>query len=209
MKERIAGFLAGLLLAFISAATIVLPASAGQTINCWDRVAAASYGYTARYEGYEWGGGWWTDNNQDDTPGCPTDGGSSCEGPDCSGLAFKTWAMQNSSGATGYTYWLTGENVHGPYASTSFRDGCSGACFDVCGSGTGSACGTGSYSSTVYMDVFAKSGHDGLIYQEGSNGYDSILEALNNTSGVGIWQRSYRTDPAYDGVRRQNWSVGC
>lgn len=55
------------------------------------------------------------------------------------------------------------------------------------------------------MDAFAQSTHVGLIWNEGSNGYDDIVEAANNTSGVGVWSRNYRVTAAYDGVRRAAW----
>ena len=207
--RRMVALMLGLSLGALAAITIISPTSAGYNISCWGRSDASNYGYSGRYEGYEWGGGWWDNNNQDNTPGCPADGGSSCEGPDCSGFVFKSWAMVNSSGNTGHYYWYIGDTQHGPYSSTNFRDGCSGACYDVCGSGTGSSCGPNSYSATIYMDAFAYNtngvGHVGLIWQEDSGGYDWILEALNNSAGVGIWLRDYRTNPAYDGIRRQNW----
>jgi hypothetical protein len=41
-------------------------------------------------------------------------------------FVFKTWAMGNSYGSTIKMYWQYGENVHGPYTSYDFRDGCGG-----------------------------------------------------------------------------------
>ncbi|GIU91806.1 MAG: hypothetical protein KatS3mg011_0712 [Acidimicrobiia bacterium] len=205
MKSRVAILTGGVLLGMGVALLVSKPVEAGYSITCWTRSNAVSYSYTALHEGYEWGGGWWTDNNYDDTPSCPTDGGSGCEGPDCSGLVFKSWAMVNSWGSTGKYYWYAGDNVHGPYSSTSFRDGCGGACYDVCTR----PCGSGSYSLTIPMDAFAKSGHIGLIWSEGSDGYDDILEAHSNNAGVILSERSYRLSSSYDGVRRKNWSTSC
>ncbi len=176
-------------------------AQADMELQCWSRSSAKSYTYTARYEDYDWGGGWWNDNNVRDT--------ASHEGPDCSGLTFKTWAMKNQSGSTARYYWSIGTDIHGPYNSTAFRDGCSGACYDVCGSGTGSACGTGSYGSTQYMDGFAKNGHVSLIYSEGSSGYDWFINAAGESTGVQYQSLNYRTQAAYDGIRRYNWSSSC
>ena len=68
-------------------------------------------GYAAR-EGYEWGGGCWNDNNVDDTPGQPDSEG---EGPDCSGLVFKSWELKPTRGANGGMWWNKRENIHGPY----------------------------------------------------------------------------------------------
>jgi len=170
-------------------------------LACWSRTEARSYTYTARYEDYDLGGGWWNDNNTRDI--------SSHEGPDCSGLTFKTWAMSSSWGNTGLVYWSIGTDVHGPYNSTSFRDGCGGACYDVCGSGTNSSCGSSSYTLTQYMDGFAKSGHVSLIYTEGSGGNDYFINATGESYGVQYVTRTYRIEAAYDGMRRYNWSSGC
>ncbi len=204
MKVRTLGLLLGLILGMLVSTSVTPPVEAGTSISCWSRSQASSYAYTGRYEGYEWGGGWWNNNNYDDTPGCATDGGSGCEGPDCSGFTFKSWAMPNSYGSSAYVSWSAGENVHGPYNSTAFRDGCGGACYDICGGGT-AACGTGSYGTTAAMDAFASNGHVGMIYSEGSNGYDNVIQALNNSSGTGIWQSNYRSQTGYDGVRRRAW----
>src|SRR5205814_1191132 len=60
--------------------------------NAWDshyrRKDAKAYADVAIGEGYEWGGGCWNDDNKDDTPNAPDSNG---EGPDCSGLVFKSW----------------------------------------------------------------------------------------------------------------------
>lgn len=167
---------------------------------CWSRTEARSYTYTANKERYQWGGGWWNNNNNRWDSG---------EGPDCSGLTFKTWAMPNSAGSTGRQYWNIGHNIHGPYNSTAFRNGCSGACYDVCGSGTASACGENSYTLTIPMDAFAKSGHVAAIYSEGSSGWDWFINVSGTGFGINYQKRWYRDDPAYDGIRRQNWSSAC
>jgi hypothetical protein len=206
MNVRNIGLLVGLLFGFCGLGSTVRPALANHAINCWNRNNAANYAITGRFEGYEWGGGWWNDNNRDDTPDCPTDGGSGCEGPDCSGFTFKSWAMKNVFGhqGRGYAHWDIGNNIHGPYTAASFRDDCDGACFDVCGGGA-AACGAGSYGNTERMDAFASGSHIGMIWTEQTNGFDEIIEALNNAAGTGIWQRSYRSDGSFDGVRRHDW----
>ena len=168
-------------------------------VGCWSRTEARSYTYTANHERYQIGGGWWNNNNQWD----------SGEGPDCSGLTFKTWAMVNSEGNTGRYYWSIGYNVHGPYKSTEFRDGCHGACYIVCGSETTHACGSSSYTKTIYMDAFAKSGHVAAIYSEGSSGWDMFVNASGTGYGINYQKRWYRIDKAYDGIRRRNWSPAC
>jgi hypothetical protein len=206
MKQRNMGLLAGLFLGMFVALGLVQPARANHGISCWNRNDAANYAYTGRYEGYNWGGGWWNDNNYDDTPSCPYNGGSGCEGPDCSGFTFKSWAMRDVYGSSGrgYAHWDIGYNIHGPYPASSFRDDCGGACFDVCGGGTAS-CGSGSYGNTERMDAFASGSHIGMTWNEQSNGYDEIIEALDNAPGTNIWQRNYRVLGEYDGVRRHDW----
>src|SRR5262245_51764912 len=57
----------------------------------WKRSQAKDYAQRAVNEGYEWGGGCFKLNDQDDTPNQPDSGG---EGTDCSGFVFKTWALR-------------------------------------------------------------------------------------------------------------------
>jgi hypothetical protein len=173
------------------------PAEADGSITCWRRTDARSYTYTARYEDYDWAGGWWNNNDVRDT--------ASHEGPDCSGLTFKTWAMSSSWGSTARYYWNTGTDVHGPYADVDFRDGCGGACYDVCGSGWGD-CGSASYGATLYMDAFAGGGHIAAIYSEDAGGYDWFINAAGEDYGIQYQYRNYRLDDAKDGVRRYSWS---
>src|SRR5206468_6355380 len=66
------------------------------------RMDARTYaGYAAR-ESYEWGGGCWNNDDLDDTPAAPDSGG---EGPDCSGLVFKTWELLQTYGAAGFRWY--------------------------------------------------------------------------------------------------------
>ena len=190
----LSGLILGVAVALVSNTRLI---HAGYDISCWRRSDANSYVYTLLYEGYNWGGGWWNDNNSVD----------SGEGPDCSGSVFKTWAMEDEEGNSGKYYWNIGDNIHGPYSSGEFRDGCSGACYDVCGSGTSSSCGLSSYGSTEYMDAFARSGHVAIIYYEASNGYDYVIEAPGSYYIANLV--NYRLQNAYDGVRRSGWDIQC
>ena len=69
-------------------------------IATWKRSQAKDYAQRDSNEGYEWGGGCFKLNDQDDTPNQPDSGG---EGTDCSGLVFKSWALRadgrNDSGS--------------------------------------------------------------------------------------------------------------
>jgi hypothetical protein len=187
----------------IGGAVALGPATAAKadgSIACWRRTDARSFIYTARYEDYDWGGGWWNDNNVRDT--------ASAEGPDCSGLVFKSWALPDSWGSSQRYYWNIGTDEHGPYNDVSFQNGCGGACYDVCGSGAG-ACGSSSYGSTEYMDAFAGGGHIAAIYTEDSAGWDYFVHAKNESVGVVYEYRDFRMDTTKDGVRRYYWSTSC
>lgn len=62
------------------------------------------------------------------------------------------------------------------------------------------------YADTDWMDAFASTTHIGIIYAEQSSGYDAIIEALGDATGTGLWQRTYRTNSAYNGVGRTGWT---
>jgi hypothetical protein len=164
------------------------------------RSDALAYGKVAIDEGYEWGGGCWNDNSRDDTPGQPN---SSGEGPDCSGFVFKSWELRLSMGASGFTWWDKFQNVHGPYTSTAFHSPqASWPFFKLPDK---------KYSTTMYMDAFAKDGHIGMIYGESQpqDGTDTILEALGDAYGAGLWIESYRGNAAYSAIRREGWTPDC
>lgn len=165
----------------------------------YKRSEARSYAAVADNEGYEWGGGCWNNNNVDDTPGQPD---SSGEGPDCSGLVFKTWELRNSVGASGFTWWNKLENVHGPYSSYDFYAPASSDPFRRISK---------KRSSTLFMDAFAKQGHVGLLYTSNnpSANTDWIIEAYSDRYGTDVNQRSYRYDSAYVAVRREGWTPEC
>jgi hypothetical protein len=164
------------------------------------RVDARAYAEVAIDEGYEWGGGCWDNDNRDDTPGQPNSGG---EGPDCSGFVFKTWELRASMGASGFTWWDRFQNVHGPYTSTAFHSPqASWPFFRLPDK---------KYSTTIYMDAFAKDGHIGMIYGESQpqDGTDTIIEALGDSYGTGLWIESYRGNSAYAAIRREDWTPDC
>lgn len=164
------------------------------------RSEARAYGDVADNEGYEWGGGCWNDDNKDDTPGQPDSGG---EGPDCSGLVFKSWELKNDYGVSGFRWYDKMEDVHGPYAAADFHSPSSSAPFF--------RLKDKNRSTTLYMDGFASTSHIGLINtnEYPSQNTDYILEAYDDQYGTDVNERSYRGDSDFTGVRRENWTADC
>lgn len=159
------------------------------------RDGSAQVALRARYEGYQWGGGCWNDNDRDDSPGDPTaDPATGGEGGDCSGFAFKVWRESLNEGDAGFYQWGMLRNVHGPYTAARFK------------SGDGAPNVTASKSALIKMDALASSGHMGLIYAKNADGTDQIIEAKGEAYGTNIWTRTYRGDSSYGGVRRTGWS---
>ena len=200
--------LLGIVIGWLSVTAVVARASwsdincsgAPSNVSTWKRSQAKSFVAPVDREGYEWGGGCYKLNNRDDTPGAPDSGG---EGNDCSGLVFRTWALR-ADGAAGFrTYPLT-VNIHGPYDTGSFYSPSSSFQFKTVAK---------SYTATTYMDAFVYrsggAGHIGLIYSEGSNGLDTIIEAKGDAEGSVVAQRDYRSSSAYKGVARKSWTPEC
>jgi hypothetical protein len=157
-----------------------------------ERETARAYAAVAVGEGYEWGGGCWNDDNLDNTPGKPNSRG---EGPDCSGLVFKSWYLRESG--SGFIRWSRLKEIHGPYGSWHFAYPQSGQPFYRLPNDL--------YTTTMYMDAFAKDGHIGLILTDEKTGkkQDQILEAYTDASGVKIQLQDYRwQDGVYFAVRR-------
>jgi hypothetical protein len=149
----------------------------------------------ARYEGYQWAGGCWNNNDVDDSPGDPTeDPATGGEGPDCSGLTFKVWRESLSTSSASPYDWGRLRYVHGPYTSGAFKRG------------EGAPNVTASKSGLVRMDALASDGHIGLIYAVNPDGSDQIVEAKGEAYGTNIWTRTYRGSTSYGGVRRTGWS---
>jgi hypothetical protein len=150
----------------------------------------------ARYEGYQWAGGCWNDNDRDDSPGDPPQNGSTGgEGGDCSGLTFKVWRESESTTNAGFYQWGMLRHVHGPYKAEQFK------------SGTGAPNTTLSKSAAFRMDALVSQSHIGMIYARNADGSDQIIEAKGEAYGTNIWTRTYRGDSGYSGVRRIGWST--
>jgi len=166
----------------------------GISIYPKSRYASLDWGYTAAYEGYQWGGGCWNMNDVDDSPGDPTeDPATGGEGPDCSGLVFKSWFESSDQTRTDFWKWSTYNFVHGPYTAGAFK------------SGAGAANVTTSKSTMAPDDAFASSTHIGLLYAQNFDGTDLVLEAKGESYGSGVWTRTYRGSTRYSGVRRVGW----
>jgi hypothetical protein len=170
-------------------------------MTTWRRSQASVYVQQAANEGYEWGGGCFKLNDQDDTPYLPTDGNG--EGTDCSGLVFKTWGLRND-GSSGFRYWGHEKEMHGPYNTASYYSPASGEPFKTISK---------SYSATIAMDAFvhrdADGGHVALLYVEGSGGSDWLIHSYTNTAGTLIEYRDYRSQSIYRAVMRKNWTPEC
>jgi hypothetical protein len=168
------------------------------SVSSWTRSASRAYADVASWEGYEWGGGCWNNNNRDDTPNAPDSGG---EGPDCSGLVFKSWELKNSFGAGGGQYWDKMQDIHGPYTAMSYHNASTTSYPFISISK--------SRNITMYMDAFARDSHVGLLYTSvnPSSGTDWIIEAKGDAYGTNVFEESWRGDSAYLAVRRRGWSV--
>jgi hypothetical protein len=116
---------------------------------------------------------------------------------------FKTWELKSAIGADGFQWWDKLQNIHGPYTSASFHAPLSGWPFY--------RLANKDYTTTMYMDAFAKDGHVGMLYTESQpqDGTDSIIEALGDSHGTNIWIESYRMESAYVAVRRRDWTPDC
>jgi hypothetical protein len=159
------------------------------------RDGSAAVALRARYEGYQWGGGCWNDNDRDDSPNDPhEDPATGGEGGDCSGLTFKVWREPLDTGDAAFHQWGLLRWVHGPYTAAAFK------------AGAGAPNLTASKSSLVKMDALASDGHIGLVYALNPDGSDQVIEAKGEAYGTNIWTRTYRGSSSYGGVRRLGWS---
>jgi hypothetical protein len=159
------------------------------------RDGSATVALRARFEGYQWAGGCWNDNDRDDSPNDPReDPATRGEGGDCSGFTFKVWRESLDSGNASFFQWGMLRNVHGPYNAAAFK------------AGSGAPNVTVSKANLVAMDALASDGHIGLVYATNPDGTDQIIEAKGEDYGTGIWTRTYRGSSSYSGVRRTGWS---
>jgi len=203
--------IAGVLLLLLS--SVAMPAPAGATwvqakcadswqpISFWKRVDSRAYASIAVEDGYEWNGGCWNDNDRDDTPtdeDTYSDGG---EGPDCSGLTFKSWKLMPVEGTYGGRWYDKLMNIHGPYYSWEFHTPTGVTPFSTIPKG-----------SVLYMDAYAKDGHIAMLYSvDTSKNTDMVIEAVGNPvqPPVGVFERDYEVQSVYRAVRRSGWTADC
>jgi hypothetical protein len=182
-------------------------------VSVWKRVDSRAYADVGIGEGYEWGGGCWNDNNKDDTPQDSEGSNSGAEGPDCSGFTFKTWKLLPTFGANGGRWYNKLENIHGPYATSSYanQNAPSSWPFHVLLGANGHP--TKNKDRLAYMDAYAKDGHIGMIYTVYANSAntDMIVEAVGQPyqPPVGRFERDYAANSDYVAVRREGWSPDC
>jgi hypothetical protein len=159
------------------------------------RDGSAAVALRARDEGYQWAGGCWNDNDQDDSPDDPhEDPSTGGEGGDCSGFTFKVWREPLNTADAGFHQWGMLRFVHGPYTAAAFK------------AGSGAPNAAAPKSALIKMDALASNDHIGLIYAVNPDGSDQIIEAKGEAYGTNIWTRTYRGSSSYSGVRRTGWS---
>jgi hypothetical protein len=167
-----------------------------QYTSYFTREGSTTVALYARWEGYQWGGGCWNDNDVDDSPGDPTqDPATGGEGGDCSGFTFKVWRESTDTNDDRAWQWNKLRNVHGPYTSGAFK------------AGAGAPNVTYSKAGLIRMDALASAGHIGIVYARNADGTDQIIEAKGEAYGTNVWTRTYRGDSSYGGVRRLGWSA--
>ena len=78
------------------------------------RDGSITVAFRGRWEGYQWGGGCWNDNDRDDSPGDPPErANTGGEGGDCSGFTFKVWRESTNTADKGAYQWNMLRNIHG------------------------------------------------------------------------------------------------
>jgi hypothetical protein len=169
--------------------------SAPTPTSTFTRQGSVDVSVVGAWEGYQWGGGCWNDNNVDDSPGDPTqDAATGGEGGDCSGFTFKVWREATSTSDAGAYQWGKFRNIHGPYNAQSFMNG------------DGAPNVTYGKAGLIRMDALASTTHIGMIYAKNADGTDQMVEAKAEGHGTGIWTRTYRGSTSYGGVRRLGWT---
>lgn len=181
------------------------------------RSLARAYSYVAAMEGYQWGGGCWDRNNRKfgEPPFDPDEVWYPAEGPDCTGLVYKSWFLRAASNDPGFRYHSTfeGNNLpprwpefagHGPFITSHFK-GLEGRYPHFFGIGRSIA--TRMDAWVAHVDQGTQ--HMGLIWKPRTRrGRDRIMEAKCETCGVGTWVRTYRRQSIYSAVRRSGWVGG-
>lgn len=175
------------------------------------RAEARDYSFLAALEGYQWGGGCWDFN--DDTYGEPPIDAPEVfypgEGPDCSGLVFKSWYMRAEPGDPGFRWHSTRQGSphegHGPWETSVYRYGSLPHFINI---GRTIAATMDAFVAHEYCQGCTK--HIGLVYAVGGTyGIDRIMEAKCEACNTGTWPRKYRGQSTlYFARRRTGWAGG-
>jgi hypothetical protein len=202
---------AGMALALASLGLDVQPAAAYHTnfqgtcsstpptsVSTWRRTDSRTYAAVGNYEGYQYGGGCWDNDNKDDSPNDPTSKTDTRgEGGDCSGFTFKSWALSLTSGDYSYKWYTSMRNIHGPFSTGRYQNPASSDPFYKI-----------ERKSTVYMDASSGGGHIVMIYQVYTKeGTDIVVHAQDEANGTDIEEGTYRFKTGWVTIRRKNWSA--
>jgi len=228
MKNKIVRMMIGLVFGFLlsvltyhtvrayTCLTQETDCNAGSSISSWTASQAVSYVRTAHREPYQLGGGWWNPNQDQDAYHSV----KGYEGPDCSGLVFKSWAMSYSTGSTAYWSWNKTHDVHGPYQASTFWGGCSGVCRTLCGSST-TNCSSYTlsagdafvglnpplFANHTVMITSRTTGGDYYVVDSNYNGYgaDGGGSYYNGWRETTSGRANYKNTNGVKGIRRNPW----
>ena len=170
-------------------------AAAPQPTASMTRDGQMNYAIIAAWDGYQWGGGCWNNDDHDAAPNDPPQQYTGGEGGDCSGFTFKVWWESLDTNDKSRFLWQRKTFVHGPYNAHAFHYG------------YGAPNVAYPKGGLIRMDALASDWHIGIIYAVNANGTDQIVEAKGEAYGTKIWTRTYRSNPNYGGVRRLLWNA--
>jgi len=112
--RTLAVFLVTFVLALVVTGVTAARTHTFQTANCntatpqptggMTRDGQMNYAIVAAWDGYQWGGGCWNNDDHDAAPSDPPQQYTGGEGGDCSGFTFKTWRESQDSGNGGRYY---------------------------------------------------------------------------------------------------------
>jgi len=164
------------------------------------RSAAADVANIAVGEGYQWAGGCYNDDGNDNRPNTyPRETKSTLsEGPDCSGLVWRVWRESNyyRQNDNSFYFWQRSMYDHGPYDTRGFK---------YAESGSGAPHVKYDKWGIIRMDALASDTHIALEDYRIDSGADVVWEALGEAYGTNEWVESYRSQSRFSGVRRLAW----
>ncbi len=176
----------------------------GTDLSNWKKSQAMAYADVALGEGYHYGGGCWNNNGVDAQPNDPTLTESTHgEGGDCSGLTFKSWALENTYGQNGKQYWNDSRYLHGPYSSLAFKNPPGSPINDI------AKANAYEMEALAYNDG-GPTGHVAMIWTPNtSQGQDRVIQAKCEACGTIRNLESYRSESRYEAAQRTGWTPEC